>query len=303
MKTIQMGQLDLALAHWAFNGTGTPRAIVQLVHGISEHIGRYDEFAQFLNDNGFEVYGHDHPGHGQTGPILGECPGDAMSTLTAGIRAVREVIAQEHPERPVVLFGHSMGSFLSLRSCELDKESWDALILCGTNGRNSWTTERIALTGGRFFCWRDADKEHRVRLNQLLFMDMNRAIPSPRTPFDWLNRVDQEVDRYLMDPLCGHPMKDEFLYSLIKGLSVWYRKEELARLSKNLPILILSGTMDPVGQHGRGAAKLARSLTESGVRQVYLRFYEGARHELLLEESRYEMMNDILDFLNLVLKE
>lgn len=300
---VNLGDLPLYTYHWPLPEGKSPKAVVQLVHGVSEHMGRYEEFAAFLNDYGYEVFGHDHPGHGQTGPEPGVVSGDAMSLLLGGITAVRDVLRKDRPEVPVILFGHSMGSFLALRAMELDPRGWDALILSGTNDRNPPILERLSLLSESLLRRVGKKKTMEKAMVGLILAGSHAGILNGRKSQAWRTRVTEEVRRFEADPACGFEVDLDFMKSLAKGLSVWYRKEELAKLEKSLPVLILSGTQDHVGNYGKGAARLARSLTQAGITLVYLRFYEGARHDLLWEETSSETMYDILEFLKLAVKE
>ena len=297
---IDLGSLPLNTYRWRPENDAVPRAVVQIVHSISEHMGRYEEFASFLTDYGYEVWGHDHPGHGQTGPEPGKCPGDAMSLLIGGISAVREAIAKEHPDIPVILFGHGLGSFLSLRSTQLDQTHWDSLILSGTSDRIPPIMERAAMASTTLLARLKKRRLAEAALFQIIAKGMG-GLGIDRS--DWRTRDIKEAWRYYEDPHCGIPMDHDFMKSLARGLSFWYRREELAKMSRSMPILIISGTDDRIGNFGKGAAKLAKSLTSAGLPLVYLRFYEGARHDLLWEYSRQETMVDILEFLKISAKE
>lgn len=301
--TVKLGGLPLYTYCWALEEGRLPKAVVQVVHGVSEHMGRYDEFASFLNDYGYEVIGHDHPGHGMTGPVLGEVSGDAMSLLLGGITEVRDVIRRERPGVPVILFGHSMGSFLALRSMEMDPQGWDALILSGTNDRNPLIMERFTLLSESLLRGIKKNPVMEKAMYELILKGSHAGILNGKKNSAWRTRDQLEVKLFDQDPACGFEMNLDFMKSLAKGQSVWYRKEELSKLEKSLSILIISGTQDHVGNYGKGAARLAKSLTQAEIPLVYLRFYEGARHDLLWEESRSETMYDILEFLKLAVKE
>ncbi len=300
--TVDIGY-PLYTYYWPARDPGSSRAVVQLVHGIAEHMGRYDEFAAFLNDYGYEVYGHDHPGHGQTGPELGHVPGDAMTHLLGGISAVAEEIRRRHPDKPVFLFGHSVGSFLALRSLELNPTGWDALILSGPGTPNPALLERLILLTNKSY--REKGRETGPhRLFYRLFLNRSKtSLLSGSRSLAWRSRDREALSRFQEDPLSGQEMDFDFMRSLANGNSVWYRREELGRMDKALPVLILSGTSDLVGGFGKGATSLARSFTARGLTRVYLRLYEGARHDLLWETSKRETMYDILDFLRLAGKE
>lgn len=297
---IDLGSLPLYTYRWQPENDAPPRAVVQIVHSISEHMGRYDEFASFLTDYGYEVWGHDHPGHGKTGPEPGRCSGDAMSLLLGGISAVREAIARELPDVPVILMGHGMGSFLSLRSTQLDKTHWDGLILSGTSDRIPPIMERAAMASNTLLARLKKRRMAEAALYQIIAKGMG-GLGLDRS--DWRTRDVREARRFYEDPHCGIPMDHDFMKSLARGLSFWYRRQELGRLSRSMPVLIISGTDDRIGNFGKGAAKLAKSLSDVGIGAIYLRFYEGARHDLLWEFSRQETMVDILEFLKISAKE
>lgn len=299
---IGLGDLPLAAYRWPLEGKRAPKAVVQLVHSLSGHMGRYEEFAAFLNDYGYEVWGHDHPGHGKTGPELGRASGDAMSLLLGGISLVRDSIRAEHPDLPVFLFGHSIGSFLALRSLQLDKTGWDGVILSGTNDRNPLLLEETIVAVYPLLAHLKKSRAAERALTGMVVKRVESGLLY-RGHSHWRTRDLMQETLYNSDPLCGFPVNHDFLKSLAKGLSYWFRKEELDKLSKALPVLIISGTDDPIGNYGKGAAKLAKSLTGSGLSRVYLRFYEGARHDLLWETSREETMYDILEFLKLAVRE
>lgn len=300
--TVDLGNLPLYTTRWELEDGRAPRAVIQIIHSLSEHMGRYEELASFLNDYGYEVWGHDHPGHGRTGPELGSSSGDAMSMLLGGISAVRDAIAKDLPDVPVILMGHSIGAFLSLRAAELDKNKWDALILSGASDRNPILLERAAIASNSLLARLKKRQSAEKALYQIILKGFSSGgLRLERT--DWRTRDPEEVTRFYRDPLCGFPMDHEFMKSLARGLSFWYRREELAKIANGLPVLIISGTDDRIGNYGKGPAKLAKSLTSAGLSQIYLRFYEGSRHDLLWDFSRRETMMDILEFLKLTVKE
>lgn len=300
--TVDLGSLPLYTTRWQLEEGRKPKAVIQIVHSLSEHMGRYEEFATYLNDYGYEVWGHDHPGHGQTGPELGSCSGDAMSLLLGGIHAVRDVISQEVPDIPVVLMGHSVGACLSMRAVELNKHSWDALILSGANDRNPVLLERAAIASNSLISRLKNPKVAEKAIFQVILKGFTSgALKLERA--DWRTRDPEELHRFYKDPYCGFPIDHDFKRSLVRGLSYWYRRGELTKIENSLPILIISGTEDRIGNFGRGASKLAKNFSDAGLLRIYLRFYEGARHDLLWEYSRKETMVDILEFIKIAVKE
>lgn len=300
--TVDMGY-PLYTYYWPTRERGSSRGVVQLVHGIAEHMGRYDEVAAFLNDYGYDVYGHDHPGHGRTGPELGHVRGDAMSHLLGGITAVADRIRERHPNQPVYLMGHSAGSFLALRSLELNPKGWNGLILSGPGTSNPALFKRLIMLTNKIYKEEGKDSGTHRLFYKLFLRRSKVSLLSGSGSLAWRTRDREELTLFNNDPYSGQEMDFEFMRSLANGISVWYRKEEVDRLEKTLPVLILSGTGDMVGGFGKGATTLAKSLTARGLSEVYLRLYERARHDLLWETSKRETMYDILDFLRLVGKE
>lgn len=293
---ISLGNISLYIYKWKVEEGREKRGIVQIVHGVSEHMGRYDEFAKFLNDYGFEVWGHDHPGHGMTSGRHGSCPSDAMSTLLGGMAEVREEIRRNEPELPLILFGHSMGSFLALRTVELYPDTYDAVILSGTSGKLNPVVIAAAEGLGNILLKRRTEN-NRFDLHKMLFKMYNSKIKNTRTRFDWINSIPDEVDKYIADPDCGFKMDNDFIHSLINGISVYYKNSEVSKIRKNIPVLLISGTNDPLGDMGKGIIRLAKQLKAVGLKEIYLRLYEGSRHEILHDRSKKDVMNDILEFI------
>lgn len=293
-RILKVGSDQVALYIWKIEDENNKLGSIQICHGIAEHMARYDEFARFLNDYGFEVWGHDHPGHGLTSEnSLGYVKGDAMSHLLSVMGYVREEMLKENENLPIILFGHSMGSFLSLRFMEVYPHSYDALILSGTNGRNGFLLEKISKFLTNTFARGEKDSG---KISKGLFNMYNIGFPG-KGNFRWLNSIEEEVEKYEKDPLCGFPISDSFIRSLVDGLGTWYKDEEIGRLNRELPVLLISGAFDPVGNKGKGVVKLAKSMVKHGMKSVYLRLYEGARHEILFEKTKKETMNDIISFI------
>lgn len=273
-----------------------PRAIVQLTHGMVEYIGRYEELARYLADRGFAVIGHDHLGHGgsiRTPADYGYfARPDGNRTLLEDLHNVTRLAKTEWPGRPVFLLGHSMGSFYARQYlCDYGIELSGA-ILMGTGHQ-----PLVMVQGGRALCrvlaalhgW-----HHRSELvNKMAFGAFNRAFEPARTSSDWLNRDPAEVDRYLAEERCTFIFTLNGYYSMFTGIARLHDKRVLAKMPKNLPVLLLSGDADPVGENGRAVQRAAESLRRAGLGRVSVKLYPGARHELLLELNRREVFGDI----------
>ena len=281
---------------------GQPRAVLQMTHGMVEYIGRYEQLARVLAGQGIAAVGHDHLGHG--GSVASKADYgyfglDGNRLLLEDIHAVTRW-AKAQPELaglPWFLLGHSMGSFYARQYiCEYGDEL-NGAILMGTG----WQP-RAAVLAGRALChllaackgWR-----YRSRLvNSMAFGSYNRAFEPARTPSDWLNRDEREVDRYRAEERCSFIFTLNGYDSLFTGLARLCDKKLLARAPKGLPLLFLSGDADPVGGMGKGVRKAAQSMRDAGLRQVEVKLYPGARHELLLELNREEVFADIAAFID-----
>ena len=281
---------------------GQPRAVLQMTHGMVEYIGRYEQLARVLAGQGIAAVGHDHLGHGgsvASKADYGYFGPDGNRLLLEDIHAVTRW-AKARPELaglPWFLLGHSMGSFYARQYiCEYGDEL-NGAILMGTG----WQP-RAAVLAGLALCYLLAACKgwrYRSRLvNSMAFGSYNRAFEPARTPSDWLNRDEREVDRYRAEERCSFIFTLNGYDSLFTGLARLCDKKLLARAPKGLPLLFLSGDADPVGGMGKGVRKAAQSMRDAGLRQVEVKLYPGARHELLLELNREEVFADIAAFID-----
>ncbi|MDF8263615.1 alpha/beta hydrolase [Luteipulveratus flavus] len=284
---------------------GEPSAIVQLAHGMAEHAARYERFAQALTDAGYAVYAEDHRGHGRTseGADTGYlADSDGWGTVVEDLFALTERACSEHPGLSVVLFGHSMGSFLARSYAMRHGDELAGLVLCGTA-----TDPGLLGKVGKAV----ASVEARVRgrrhpsdlMNKLTFGQYNAAFKPTRTDFDWLSRDEAEVDTYIADPRCGEVFTSAFYVDLLGGLAEISSDRDVARIPSGLPVLVISGDQDPVGGKGaKGVKAVAAQLRSAGVQDVILTLYPGARHELLNETNRDEVTADVLTWIAKTLK-
>ena len=277
-----------------------PTAIVQIAHGMAEHAGRYERFAQALTGGGYAVYAEDHRGHGRTGEAatLGYfADDDGWSKVVEDMDAVTQHAVAEHPGLPVVLFGHSMGSFLTRDYAVRHGSDLSAVVVCGTAGDPGLLGKAGAMIAG---------VESRLRgrhhpsalMNKLTFGSYNAAFKPTSTDFDWLSRDDAEVDKYIADPLCGFVCSSGFYGDLLGGLARVNNDDVVAGIPAELPMLVISGTQDPVGgKQASGVNGVADQLRRSGVADLTVKLYPEARHELLNESNREEVTTDVLGWI------
>lgn len=280
---------------------GDIRGIVQLVHGMAEHIDRYDRVAEALAGKGFLVTGHNHLGHGEETPLKGYF-GDknGWQALVDDVHRLRELTEKKYPGIPFFLLGHSMGSFVV--RCYLMEHSagLKGAILSGTGSFSSGTvsgglavSELICLTGGA--------KKESPFINKIGFSSSNKPFAPNRTEFDWLSRDEKEVDKYVADPWCGFLFTASGYRDMFRGLKRMSEKVGLQRMQKDLPVLFISGEQDPVGGMGSGVKKAAEDFRSVGMQNVTVRLYPGARHELFNEVNRDEVYADLISWIQQVL--
>ncbi|MSR90694.1 alpha/beta hydrolase [Inconstantimicrobium porci] len=285
---------------WTLDNSKIPKAVVQISHGMVETISRYDYFAEKLNEAGYIVYGHEHRGHGKVAEEnneLGYLGESGFSALVENVHDVTDIIKKEYPGVPVILFGHSMGSFVSQRYIQLYGDEIKAVILSGTNGKPPFGTSLGILLSG-LECKIRGAKHTSNFIDKLCFGNYNKKIKEKRTAVDWLSRDTQQVDKYLNDRLCGFVCSASFYNELFKALKKNVKKENVNKVPKNLPIYIFAGDCDPVGNYGKGILNLYGIYKKADVKDVSYKLYNGGRHEMLNEINRDEVISDIIDKLN-----
>lgn len=279
---------------------GPPKVTVWVAHGMAEHARRYDRPAQALTAAGYAVFAGDHRGHGATAADADVgyfADTDGWDTVVADLAAVRAHALAEHPNVPVVLSGHSMGSTLARTYLTRHPDDVDALVLSGTTG-DPGLLGKVGRGIARLEA-RIRARRHVSRLmDSLTFGRFNAAFKPARTAFDWLSRDPEEVDKYVADPRCGAVFTSGFYCDMLGGLTALKPDEIVRRTRPDLPVLIISGEQDPVaGRDGKGVQAVAAQFQRVGVRDVTLKIYPGARHELLNETNRDEVTADVIDWL------
>ncbi len=292
---------------------GVPiRAVVQFVHGMDEHFGRYRAFGEFLCANGIVLCGEDHRGHGRSAErdANGRLIFGSFSASEGGWQAIlgdlfhlRGILKRRFPGVPYFLMGHSLGSFL-VRSMMLADDApgeeplADGIIFSGTG-----YYDLLMLQAGRMLVRPYVAKHGRevpfdMAMGALRLV-YNARIPKKdyRTPFDWISTDPDTIERHAADPYCGHIPTAGLFDDMIGGMMAICGGTRLSRNVCKAPVLFVSGTDDPVGDYGRGVTKTAALLKSCGVRDITVKLYPKARHEVLLETCRATVMDDILHWL------
>ncbi|MDW3711794.1 MULTISPECIES: alpha/beta hydrolase [unclassified Pseudomonas] len=281
-----------------WSGDAPPRAVVMVAHGMAEHGGRYARLGQALVAAGLELYVHDQRGHGRTAQhgILGlYAEHDGWNKVVGDLASLNHHIRQQHPQSPIVLLGHSMGSYIGQAYLMQHSCSLQGAILSGSNYQPVGLY-RAAAVVARLERWRQGPNGRSALIEFLSFGSFNKAFKPNRTAFDWLSRDPDEVDKYVNDPLCGFRCTNQLWLDLLGGLQTITPVKNLAQIDPDLPLLVVGGARDPVSD-GRRLEDLARALGEAGVKDVQLKIYPDARHELLNETNRDEVTAHLLDWL------
>ncbi|MDR6957591.1 alpha-beta hydrolase superfamily lysophospholipase [Pseudomonas brassicacearum] len=275
-----------------------PEALIMLAHGMAEHSGRYARLAQALCDAGYGVYAPDLRGHGKTGEeaILGHfADGDGWAKVVGDLASLNQHIGQQHPDTPIVLLGHSMGSYIAQGYLLHHSASLHGAILSGSNYQPV-ALYRTARLIARFERRRQGARGRSALIEWLSFGSFNKKFKPTRTPFDWLSRDPSEVDKYVHDPLCGFRCTNQLWVDLLGGLQQISKASNLAQIDPGLPLLIIGGECDPVSE-GKRLKDLADALREAGSRHLQLTIYPKARHELFNETNRDEVTADVLGWI------
>ncbi|MBE0483091.1 MAG: alpha/beta hydrolase [Bacterioplanes sp.] len=275
-----------------------PKATVHIVHGMAEHCLRYQAFAAYLQNAGFNVITHNHRGHGERTP-LGHYADREQGRDCGWSNVITDMLTVQQladPGIPLFVLGHSMGSFIAQGYAIRYGDKLSGLILSGSNHQRPlefyaarWLAKLLRLLQG--------ERHPSALLDRLSFGSFNKAFQPTRTAFDWLSSDPQQVDAYLNDPLCGQLCSNQLWIDLLGGLIEISSEKELARIPANLPIYLFGGDQDPVGRMGKGLPALAQALKRSGHEKVLMKLYAGGRHEMLNELHCEAVFADTLQWI------
>jgi len=270
---------------YRWDPAGQPRGAVQLTHGMGEHMQRYDALARALTGHGLVVYGQDHRGHGATArhaDELGQLGPDGWSQLVGDIDLLVSRIRDEQPGLPLVLLAHSMGSFAVQQYLLDHSDRVDAVVLTGTTALDQLEP---AL---------DLD----TPIDLAVF---NAAFAPARTEFDWLSRDEAIVDAYIADSRCGFGIDTDAAKDMFAGARRMADPDQVAAVRPDLPLYIAAGELDPVNANLALLNVLVDRYRAAGLTDVTVRTYPDARHEILNETNRDEVVASIIDWIEQVI--
>lgn len=277
-----------------------PKAILQITHGMAEYIDRYENFANYLAEHGFLVVGDDHLGHGRTAS-MNESPFGYIAPKHGDVVLVRDehrlkkTIQAEYPSLPYFVLGHSMGSFIIRNYMYRYGTGINGAIVMGTGMQPKAMVNASKVMAGinRIL----GDKHVANFLNAVAFGAYNKKIPNPPTQSAWLTRDVGIQEKYVNDPYCGFVFTVNGFRVLLSLIANLHKEENVSKMPKDLPVLITSGEMDPVGNYGKDPKLVYDSYIKMGMNDVTLKLYPDDRHEILNELDKEQVFADILAWL------
>ena len=277
------------------------RAVLQICHGVAEHIARYDKFARALNKRGIVVAGHDHLGHGKSLPE-GDTPvyfgeGNTWDTVVDDIYVLHQRLRQRYPDVPLCIMGHSMGSFLTRTYLIRYPGTVKAAVIMGT-GWQSRTAVNGGLALANAIAAVSGESTTSDVVTELAFGSYNKLFAPNRTKVDWLSADEENVDAYIADPMCGADATVGLFRQMLHGIRFNQRMSHLRRMDREVPVLFVSGDKDPVGGCGKGVVQTYEAFKAAGMRDCTLKLYPELRHEILNERAYAgEITEDIASWL------
>lgn len=277
-----------------------PRAIVHIIHGMSEHSARYEHFAKALNEVGCSVYSSDLRGHGKTAGSVENvgffAEKNGWNLVVQDLVELTKEIKDKHPNLPVFILGHSMGSFFARNIAYQAPNLVDGYIFSGTLGHPGWKGilgKPLAKLSGAI----RGKKKKSNFLQKTSFAGFNKRVENKRTEKDWLTRNEVIVDEYINDPFCMQIFSNQFFYDLATGVLNINKIGNIEKVNKDTPVLFVSGAMDPLGVYGKGPTEVYNKYQKVGVKDLEMEFFEGGRHEILNETNREEVYEVIINWL------
>ncbi len=275
------------------------KGLFHLVHGMTEYIGRYDPLMSFLADAGYLVFGYDHLGHGKTARDESElgfiAHKDGWRYLVEDVIRFEDAVQKEYPDLSLVLMGHSMGSFIVRLAAEKPEFRGTKLIVCGTGGPNPAAPVGLLICDVMRLLF--GEKHISPLVESVAFGAYNRQFEG-LSPYDWLTKDRAVIARYEKDPFCTFHFTVSAMHDLVELNARCNKRKWFSAFRKDLPVLLIAGDRDPVGNYGKGVTAVYDRLKGAGVRDVTLRLYENCRHEIHNDTCKDEMFADIHSFIS-----
>ena len=281
-----------------------PKAIIQVVHGMCEYFGRYKEFSDFMVGNGYAVAGDDHLGHGRTAEKKEDqgffAENNGWRFLVRDEKKMTELLKERFPDTPIILFGHSMGSFIARLYTSWYSEGIAAALFMGTS--SGVPAGAAAGTAVKLLENAAGTKTHLQTSQEMFYHFLTRRVPDKTGEMDWISRDKEKTEFFKNDPLGNFAFTAGAYRDLVKLLNEVSAKDWAYSLPKDLPVMLMSGEEDPIGDYGKGTRRVYRKLVNAGMENVTIRLYVDARHELINELNRKEVYEDILNWTEKVIQ-
>lgn len=293
------GRHNIYASIWCDTDCKHYQAVVQLVHGMAEYILRYEDFAVYLARRGYVVCGNDHTGHGKSVDIKDDYgyfgrKENSWKYLIDDMNYLESMMRLKYPDLPYFMIGHGMGSLLAREYISAYGDDFNGAVFIGTCGPKATVDFGIKLAG---ILASKHPKEPGVLINKLAFGDNNKKIKNQRTEYDWISTDKEMVDKYVNDENSGFLFTYEGYYALFQLLKTVSKREWAESLPKNLPMMLISGKDDPVGDYGKGVKQVYNSLIKAGCTDVSIKLLYGARHEILNETRRDKVYGILYNWL------
>ncbi|MBQ7956005.1 MAG: alpha/beta hydrolase [Lachnospiraceae bacterium] len=270
--------------------------VVQIIHGMSEHVARYEEFARFMTERNFVVVGENHLGHGKT---VGEngiqgyfCKQDPATVVVRDSHRLKKMTQELYPGVPYFIAGHSMGSFMLRNYMAKYGTGIDGAIIMGTGQMSAGliAIAKMIVTVQKLFM---GGKHPGKLLDNMAFGSCNKRIENPKTSVDWLCSDETVISKYLEDKECGFTFTVNGFETLFELITRAGKKEYIEQIPKELPVFIIAGTKDPIGEYGKAVKKVYEGMKTANIQDVTLKLYEESRHEILNDIEKETVKNDI----------
>ncbi len=277
---------------------GSIKGVVQISHGMAEYSNRYARFALELCKAGYAVFISDHVGHGSSitdKEMLGYFGENGEETFIEDLKALSDIAKCEYPNLPFFMLGHGMGSLIARKYTAKYGYLLDGVIYSGTSGENLMLGFGLYLA--KTLAKQNGPQYRSDILDTMAFGAYNRKMPK-RTECDWVSRDEKEVSKFIADELCGYKYTVSGMKALFMTLKEVSSRRWYNTIPLSMPIYLISGSMDPVGDYSKGVKEVYKKLKKTGHKYVTMKIYEDARHEILNETNRKEVYGDIIEWLD-----
>lgn len=275
----------------------SPKAVIKFIHGMEEHKERYDAFASFLQTNGYTILTSDMRGHGENAPLLSHIADkNGHKLLIEDEQVMIEFLKEKYPDQPLYLFGHSMGTIIARKLLQTNSNDFRKTALSGYPNPQGIAGVGAALAS--FIALFKGKKGHSKLLNDMVVGAFNKTIENPRTNLDWLSYNEENVDRYINDPLSGVEFTIASFNALFHLVGDINKPKLYKDVNTEMPIYLISGIDDPCAGGEKGRADSLDRLSKAGFKNIEVKTIDNMRHEILNETHKEEVYNLILEFFN-----